>query len=80
MAAHFAAGVSSRLATCALRATGAAGWSALRAIAVWPTSIRVSSSSSSSSSMAIPVLASASALGSVIARLGSFSALDSFND
>ena len=41
---------------------------------------RSSSSSSSSSSMAIPVLASASALGSVIARLGSFSALDSFND
>ena len=50
MAAQFASGISSRLATCALRGTGVAGWPALRAFAVWPTSMRVSSSSSSSSS------------------------------
>ena len=50
MAAQLASGVSSRLATCALRGTGVAGWPALRAFAVWPTIMRVSSSSSSSSS------------------------------
>ena len=53
MAAQLASGVSSRLATCALRGTGVAGWPALRAIAVWPTIMRVSSSSSSSSSSSI---------------------------
>ena len=53
MAAQLASGVSSRLATCALRGTGVACWPALRAFAVWPTIMRVSSSSSSSSSSSI---------------------------